>query len=288
MWLLRSSCLMKNSSITKLAGLTVLIAILSLGTSNTFALSAFSTDFNAGSPPEFSGITTNAAVQGYSGLGTGTNTFAGSFLHNESIPPQVTKLTLTGLSSHSSIDIKFLLAIIDSWDGIGCITLGGDTFNVKVDGNLIFSKVFENSGPGCPGGTSGIQSYVPPPGVQLAHKQNLGFHVSPIPPYGDSAYNMGLDPTFQNIPHTANTLTIEWFASGDNWQGGTDESWAIENVEIDLSGVGPVVGGELLPIDNTALLVAGIQSSTIWMLPALAGIAGASAYFVRTRMNKDN
>ena len=47
------------------------------------------------------------------------------------------------------------------------------------------------------------------------------------------------------------------------------------------------VGGELLPIDSTALLLAGIQSSAIWMMPALAGIAGAGAYFVRTRMNKE-
>jgi len=36
-----------------------------------------------------------------------------------------------------------------------------------------------------------------------------------------------------------------------------------------------VVGGEFLPIDSTALLLAGIQSSAIWMLPVLAGAAGA-------------
>jgi len=48
-----------------------------------------------------------------------------------------------------------------------------------------------------------------------------------------------------------------------------------------------VVGGESLSIDNTALLLAGLQTSAIWMLPALAGIAGAGAYFVRTRMNKE-
>ena len=37
----------------------------------------------------------------------------------------------------------------------------------------------------------------------------------------------------------------------------------------------PIVGGELLPIDNTALLLAGLQTSAIWMLPVLAGAAGA-------------
>jgi len=48
-----------------------------------------------------------------------------------------------------------------------------------------------------------------------------------------------------------------------------------------------VVGGEFLPIDTTALLIAGFQSSMIWMLPAVAGIAGTGAYFIRARMNKD-
>jgi len=46
---------------------------------------------------------------------------------------------------------------------------------------------------------------------------------------------MGLDPVFQNIPHTAGTLTIEWFAGGSGWQGGSDESWAIDNVEVILT-----------------------------------------------------
>jgi len=47
------------------------------------------------------------------------------------------------------------------------------------------------------------------------------------------------------------------------------------------------VGGELVSTDNTALLLAGIQSSTVWMLPALIGIAGAGIYYIRTRMNKE-
>ena len=49
---------------------------------------------------------------------------------------------------------------------------------------------------------------------------------------------------------------------------------------------GPV-GGELIPIDSTALVLAGLQTSAIWMLPVLAGAAGAGAYYIKTRMNKD-
>ena len=39
--------------------------------------------------------------------------------------------------------------------------------------------------------------------------------------------------------------------------------------------VPPVVGGEFLPIDSTAIMIAGLQTSAIWMLPVLAGAAGA-------------
>ena len=46
------------------------------------------------------------------------------------------------------------------------------------------------------------------------------------------------------------------------------------------------VGGQLLSIDSAALLLAGLQSSAIWMAPVMAGIAGAGVYFVRARMNK--
>lgn len=37
-----------------------------------------------------------------------------------------------------------------------------------------------------------------------------------------------------------------------------------------------VVGGELLPIDTTALLVAGAQTNAVWILSALAGIASVA------------
>ncbi len=48
-----------------------------------------------------------------------------------------------------------------------------------------------------------------------------------------------------------------------------------------------VVGGELLPIDSTALLMAGMSSNLSLIVPIAAGIAGAGAIFIRSRMNKD-
>jgi len=170
------------------------------------------------------GITSTEPVQDYDAYG-----FGGDFLRNDTggyasggdmgTPGLTTTLTLTGLPPHTSIDINFLLAIIDSWDGggpEGCCH--PDILTVTVDGNTIFSESFGYINP----------SFVPTSGVLLALDTPLGFN----PEFGDSAYNMGLNPAFDNIPHSASTLTIEWFARGDGWQGDYDESWAIDDVEI--------------------------------------------------------
>ena len=45
------------------------------------------------------------------------------------------------------------------------------------------------------------------------------------------------------IPHTADTLTVEWYAGGGGWEGGANESWGIDNVEVTLNE---------LPVESTA------------------------------------
>ena len=54
-------------------------------------------------------------------------------------PASKTTLTLTGLPSHTSLDLDFVLAILESWDGEDG-DHGPDHFNVSVDGNLVFSE----------------------------------------------------------------------------------------------------------------------------------------------------
>jgi len=44
-----------------------------------------------------------------------------------------------------------------------------------------------------------------------------------------------------------------------------------------------LVAGELLPLDNTALMIAGLTSMTVWMVPAVAGLAGVGVYLVKSR-----
>ncbi len=44
-----------------------------------------------------------------------------------------------------------------------------------------------------------------------------------------------------------------------------------------------LVAGELLPLDNTALMIAGLTSMSVWMIPAVAGLAGVGVYLVKFR-----
>jgi basic membrane protein A len=178
----------------------------------------------------FGGVTSTESVQGYDGIGSPSNAFGGNFLRNTTggVPigtlGSPTTLTLTGLPPHTSIDINFLLAIIDSWDGSapgGCTDCHPDTLTVTVDGNLVFSEEFGFNGP----------VFIPPPGVLLTEFDPLGFNSD----FGDAAYDMGLNPTFDGIPHSAKSMIIEWVASGGGWQGGDDESWAIDNIEVVLT-----------------------------------------------------
>jgi len=43
------------------------------------------------------------------------------------------------------------------------------------------------------------------------------------------------------------------------------------------------VAGELLPLNTSALMIAGLTSMSVWMVPAVAGLAGVGVYLVKFR-----
>ena len=176
---------------------------------------------------EFSGVTTTESVAGFTAEG-----FSGNFLRNTSVgnPAEKTTLTLTNLPDHNFVDIGFLLAIIDSWDGESEGQYSPDIMNVEVDGNSIFSKGFIGAG--------GVQTYEPSDGVLLLGIDQ-GINRAGNPGWNDSAYNMANESVFRGINHTSDTLTISWYASGSGWQGGDDESWAIDNLEVCTDSAAP-------------------------------------------------
>jgi hypothetical protein len=198
----------------------------------------------------FTGYTHTQSVENFSGLGTGTNVVSGLYLHNgtgdnfTNSPSLKSTIQISGLPAHTGIELKFLLAIIDTWDGNG-----GDFFHVDVDGTSIFKETFYN------GGGSQSQSYNPPPGVTVEHNVNRAVEGSL-----DSLYNMGLDTQhFGMIPHTASTLRIDFYADGPNWNRPANESWAIDNVAVNLV---PEPSGAVLAIIGACGLYLGRH---IWL-----------------------
>jgi hypothetical protein len=220
-------------------------AVLALGPAATArATTVFSTDFESGIPAQLSGQGVRIeSVQGLAGLGATGNQFGGSLLRYYTQTLYDTSLTLTDLPEHTHVSLGFLLGLIDSWDGT-------ELFQVEVDGQLLFSHWFQLA-------TGDASSYVAPVGGLLSSGTQLGWSAGSY--FGrDRALDLSLEPAFSDIPHTASTLTVTLkmgAVSGGaaaNWQGGTDESWVIDNLFVSVSGGTsaaplPTAGLALLP-----------------------------------------
>lgn len=184
--------------------------------------------FGAGVAGGLSGETATEPAQGFVGLGPVGGEFSGNLLRSTSAtqPGEATVLELSGLPPHDDVSIGFLFAAIDSWDGAFSPGVD-DFFEVWLDGEQIFQETFLNST------AASSQSYA---GPALALRQALGFTAGID--HNDSAYDML--PNFGNVPHSADTLTLEFFASGLHWQGGTDESWGMDNLRVAVPEPGHV------------------------------------------------
>ena len=218
-----------------------LLALLGAATLVSAQTTVFSTDFDglAIPSPVAPGAATLTGVQGYAGLGPTGNQFGGGFLR--SATANVVTVSLTGLAPHGSVGLDFLFAAIDSLDGTGTFP-AGDFLNVSLDGVSFFRESFANAT------ATQIQSYVSPPGVELARRVDLGF-AGPGGFYTDSAYNMALEPRFHNLPHTASTATFTFVIEGVGIQDITDESWAMDNLRVGINPVPePANGLALLPL----------------------------------------
>jgi len=53
-----------------------------------------------------------------------------------------------------------------------------------------------------------------------------------------------------------------------------------------LPEVDEQVAGELLPIMSSALVIAGVSTIAIWMIPTVLGLAGVGVYLVKFRANR--
>lgn len=205
--------------------------LISMSASAT-STEVFFTDFDSTLSSQINpGNATLTGVQGYAGYGPTGNQFGGNFLR--SMTGNTVTLSLTGLPTHDTISLSFLFAAIDSLDGTGTFP-AGDFFKIVFDGVTLFSESFANATP------NQIQSYAPPPGVELARHVDLGFS-GPGSFYTDSAYDFGADPRFANFAHTGSTATIDFFIFGPGNQDINDESWAMDNLRVSVTTRGETV-----------------------------------------------
>lgn len=184
---------------------------LAVGLCSAMALAdvqVFYSDFDSGAPAELSGFYIIESVQGLAGAGNLGDTFEGMLLRNNATgnPAAATRLTLTDLLDHTYISIGFLFAYIDSWDGPSP-PHGPDYFNIAVDGVPVF-QIATDYGPQIYSGHAGWQDWV------------------------ERGIDLTADPSLMHIAHSATTLTITFWSSGEGWQGGEDESWGIDNLRI--------------------------------------------------------
>jgi len=84
-----------------------------------------------------------------------------------------------------------------------------------------------------------------------------------------------------------------WETSSDTF-GNPDHLVSSDGVNWDLTMLGgelafeltttlQQVAGELLSLDTSALMIAGLTSMSVWMVPAVAGLAGVGVYLVKFR-----
>lgn len=217
--------------------LVALVLVLATAAASSAAV-VFSTGFESGLPPEVTGD--GVRVEGSQGLSTYGAATSVLRYHTQTLHD--TQLTLTGLPEHTHVSLGFLLGLIDSWDGT-------ELMQVQVDGQLVFSHWFQLA-------TGDDSSYDAPAGALLSSGTNLGWSSGSY--YGrDRLLDLSLEPAFQQIPHTAGTLTVTWTlgavsgGAAANWQGGTDESWVLDNLTVAVGGGAsavplPTAGARLL------------------------------------------
>ncbi|MCC6781297.1 MAG: hypothetical protein IT457_00530 [Planctomycetes bacterium] len=269
----------------------IALAALLLGALAPSQTPVFFSDFDAAVPPEIqAGTAQLTGVQGYAGLGMTGDQFGGSFLRSET--GNTVRLVLTGLPPHNAISLDFLFAAIDSLDGTGSFP-AGDFFRVTLDGVPILRESFANATP------QQIQSYVPPPGVQLARRVDLGFS-GPGSYYTDSAYDLGSDPVFSLIPHQGSSATFAFVIEGQGIQSLGDESWAMDRVAVHVqtlvlgsvsaygTSCGPVLSASSAPrIGHAANFVLDAEPAATVQSSLAIGVSNTNLGFFTLPWNLD-
>lgn len=201
--------------------LFLMVGAFAMLTTPVYATTLYTNNFDGsefiGSGISATGFTNGSIETANIGFGSWT----GSYFDNRSTgnPATMSALTLTGLSPHTSIDVNFILGFLESWDSTdGSPTFSPDLLDFFIDGTKVASLTSNNAS-----GT--IENYEG--GTEL--HDDVQANVNAF--FDDTLVNMST-AGFLNFAHTSSTLTFGIQASGTGWQGGFDEGWGIDDVNI--------------------------------------------------------
>jgi len=141
--------------------------------------------------------------------------WAGQYAINRSTgnPAGFTVLDLHGLAAHSSVSVSFVLGFLESWDGRNG-TITPDNLEIYLDGGLIATYTATNaSGSFDDFGTSSI----------IAYRQQVN---------GNGFFSDTLIGFSDVFAHSSSDLNLSWRASGAGWQGGDDEGFGLDNINL--------------------------------------------------------
>jgi len=132
-------------------------------------------------------------------------------------------LTLRDLKPHTFMTVAFDLYILKSWDGNNP-TYGPDRWSLRVQGGptLLDSTFSKNPKTGA---DLSLQNYPvanSPQQSGAASVNTLGYTF-----YGNSIYHVSF-----NLPHTSDTLILNFSSSLFEGKGTDDESWGLDNVRV--------------------------------------------------------
>jgi hypothetical protein len=195
-------------------------------------ISVYENDFQTSVGPGWSSSSGNpliitTATSGRNFLGEYTSYMGMSW---ETIGNDTLSLSLSGLPAHTQVRLSFDLYIFDSWDG-NDTTWGPDIWDLSIAGgrNIIhttFGSVADQAYPGMyPGG-----SY--PARTGASENNTLGHSYRPPVYWGDSVYNLSFE-----VPHSASSVVFQFTGSG--LQGLSDESWGLDNVQVEVVPLPP-------------------------------------------------
>lgn len=151
-------------------------------------------------------------------------------------PAGFTTLDLHGLAAHTAVSVDFILGFLESWDGRdGTVT--PDNLEIYLDDVLIANYTATNaSGSADDFGTSSI----------LAYRQQVN---------GNGFFSDTLIQFSDVFAHTSSDLNLRWRAAGAGWQGGDDEGFGLDNIQLSYATLG-------VPEPATwAMLIAGFGLS---------------------------